>query len=143
MSCLEKCITILNENIILYNRSLAGHDFQFKKRGTIQVKGKGLMTTYFLVGDSMLEPDDEFASLPRLSYHDESGAAQVIHCSHNGSSHSLSEQTAEANALLATDIARRMPSRTLKPDYSFLVSGNPDVNLPSSVKTQSKLCTLM
>ncbi|XP_070193833.1 uncharacterized protein [Littorina saxatilis] len=49
---------------------LRNSGFHFKRRGTIEVKGKGDMTTFFLVGDSdvtVLEPDDEFTSLPLLN----------------------------------------------------------------------------
>ncbi|XP_046380373.2 guanylate cyclase soluble subunit beta-2-like [Haliotis rufescens] len=47
-------------------RCIRNKGYQLKKRGQIQVKGKGEMTTYFLVGDKnrrVVEPDDDFTSL--------------------------------------------------------------------------------
>lgn len=46
---------------------LAQRGYAFRTRGQIEVKGKGKMTTYFLVGSpsrDVREPDDEFLSLP-------------------------------------------------------------------------------
>ncbi|XP_046569189.1 guanylate cyclase soluble subunit beta-2-like [Haliotis rubra] len=47
-------------------RCIRNNGYQLKKRGRIQVKGKGEMTTYFLVGDKnrrVVEPDDDYTTL--------------------------------------------------------------------------------
>ena len=61
--------TFITCRTLLYSRCLADSSFRFKRRGSIQVKGKGCMTTYFLIADSDVtvhEPDDEFTSLPLI-----------------------------------------------------------------------------
>lgn len=51
------------------HESKESKDYIFRCRGDIDVKGKGKMTTFFLVGrkDRIVdEPDDEYCELPRL-----------------------------------------------------------------------------
>ena len=52
---------------VLSYRLLHGEGYIFRRRGNIEVKGKGQMTTHFLVGkidNQVMEPQDEFCSLP-------------------------------------------------------------------------------
>ncbi|XP_059150487.1 guanylate cyclase soluble subunit beta-2-like [Physella acuta] len=49
--------------------ALRDHGFLFRSRGDVNIKGKGVMTTYFLVGrrgHALSEPDDQHARLPLL-----------------------------------------------------------------------------
>ncbi|ESO93123.1 hypothetical protein LOTGIDRAFT_119983, partial [Lottia gigantea] len=50
--------------------SLADSNFLFKERGEINVKGKGKMTTHFLVGETSVieEPKDKFFNVPAFRY---------------------------------------------------------------------------
>lgn len=49
------------------------HHFVFRDRGSIEVKGKGLQHTYFLVGKNdkaLSEPDDDLCTLSILNGND-------------------------------------------------------------------------
>jgi hypothetical protein len=52
------------------NRQLWAFGYRFKERGLTEIKGKGLMETFFLVGRyerNIEEPKDEFTPLPETS----------------------------------------------------------------------------
>ena len=45
-------------------------DYIFRDRGQLDVKGKGLLNTYFLLGQKgnlMTEPEDHYCNLPLIS----------------------------------------------------------------------------
>jgi len=45
-------------------------DYIFRDRGQLDVKGKGLLSTYFLLGQNgnlMTEPEDHYCNLPLIS----------------------------------------------------------------------------
>lgn len=53
--------------MFVFDRALEGKGYRFRPRGEIQIKGKGAMKTYFLVGTTekpLNEPKDEYSKLP-------------------------------------------------------------------------------
>ena len=61
-----------------------GHDeYFFRSRGEIEVKGKGKMSTFFLIGSKskfVKEPNDEFVELPVVQEKSEHGTMSEQTC---------------------------------------------------------------
>ncbi|KAK7488573.1 hypothetical protein BaRGS_00020190 [Batillaria attramentaria] len=149
------------------NELLVEHEFRIKRRGSILVKGKGLMTTFFLVGDTSMvapEPEDEFTALPlvpRLAANTTSSFVDrdTTYSYHDGETY-FSDTDAE------TDSSERLPGkdgatqnengggrtfgkrqlvspRLIKPDYGFLVSNGQNGSSARRTEARSSFCALL
>lgn len=136
---------------------LVNKGFRMKKRGLIEVKGKGLLTTYFLVGDghiNVTEPEDKFMSFPVLTNDEqettEPVASYVTKLSEEGSidsGHCLDSQEKRKHVRSQHEAPdrRAMPisPRVVKPNYTFLSSASNQVQPTSTEKVRSSYCSVL
>ena len=113
----------------LYNQG-----YVFKRRGEIEVKGKGTMTTYFLVGTqrrALLQPRDHFAHQPDIlgpstvtppTPHEHATTA-VSSCAANSREKTKAdEETPEASPARKTSKPKSVTSRACQTDSSQTLS---------------------
>ncbi|PVD25336.1 hypothetical protein C0Q70_15836 [Pomacea canaliculata] len=136
---------------------LVNKGFRMKKRGLIEVKGKGLLTTYFLVGDghiNVTEPEDKFMSFPVLTNDEqettEPVASYVTKLSEEGSTdsgHCLDSQEKRKHVRSQHEAPdrRAMPisPRVVKPNYTFLSSASNQLQPTSTEKVRSSYCSVL
>ncbi|XP_070193840.1 guanylate cyclase soluble subunit beta-2-like [Littorina saxatilis] len=151
-------LIIIVPSPFLCTRSLRNIGFFFKRRGEMEVKGKGKMVTHFLISDgdmSVAEPKDAFTDYPILTdsdlildgdgdvFPDEEDAGREEGDGSEGRKESDGPKGNKEGAQKPTGLEAATPadangsisgSRIVVPDYSFLGASTDDLKMDDDKK---------